>query len=155
MDRRRKIHFILFVLYCSAMLWLLLFHREISQRPMTYPQLLLHKLNLEPLRTIGNYLKVIRNGNMDYYRIAVVNLTGNIVLFIPLGYFLPELFPRLRRFPKTLGVIALAILTVELVQLFSLRGTCDVDDLILNIPSAMLGYWLWRLLNSPKKEESP
>ena len=39
---------------------------------------------------------------------------------------------------------------VELLQLWTRRGALDVDDLILNVPGACLGWTAWRLW--PKKK---
>ena len=40
---------------------------------------------------------------------------------------------------------ALCIAFVELLQLLTRRGALDVDDLLLNLPGAILGWLLWRL----------
>lgn len=38
------------------------------------------------------------------------------------------------------------IVAVELLQLFTLLGSCDIDDLILNMIGAFLGYGLFRMV---------
>ena len=49
----------LFVVYALVMLWLL-FDRPLAQDAgRTYAELLLSNMNLVPLRTIGNYWKVV------------------------------------------------------------------------------------------------
>ena len=35
-----------------------------------------------------------------------------------------------------------------MLQYFTGLGSCDVDDLILNVPSAMIGYILWKWFGS-------
>ena len=39
----------------------------------------------------------------------------------------------------------LVITAVELAQLFTLLGSCDIDDLILNVLGAALGYGIHKL----------
>ena len=75
---------------------------------------------------------------------AFINLVGNIDAFVPLGCFLPSLCKNLQSF-KTLFLSAAAIiLVIELIQLFSLRGSCDIDDLILNLVGVVVGFLLRR-----------
>ena len=48
------------------------------------------------------------------------------------------------------GVIPAAIITaVELIQLFTLVGSCDVDDLILNVIGSAIGYGFHKAANKP------
>jgi glycopeptide antibiotics resistance protein len=61
-------------------------------------------------------------------------------MFLPLGWFVPKVFPRLRKFWKTLLVCAGVVIVIEVTQLIALVGTCDVDDLILNVAGICLGY---------------
>ena len=46
--------------------------------------------------------------------------------------------------------VVFAVCAVELLQLWTRRGSLDVDDLILNVPGACLGWTAWRLW--PKKK---
>ena len=71
---------------------------------------------------------------------AVINLGGNIIMFIPLGFLLPKVFRKLSSLPRILLITAGIITAVELIQLFTLVGSCDIDDLILNVLGAALGY---------------
>jgi len=83
-------------------------------------------------------------------RLAIVNLFGNIALFVPLGYFLPRLWEGLRKWWRTWLATLLVMTAVELTQLFTLRGTCDVDDLILNLLGAAIGYGIFCLFKKDR-----
>ena len=80
----------LFVVYVAVLLWLL-FDRPVARDPMIdYAQRMRENMNLIPFHTVGNYWKVIRR--MEFTPLffhCVINLGGNIFLFIPIGYFLP------------------------------------------------------------------
>lgn len=79
-----------------------------------------------------------------------VNFPGNILMFMPIGFFAGLLSDRPRWWKGTLWTFALSLL-IETAQLFVCRGT-DVDDLILNTLGGLLGYGCFCLLRrlSPK-----
>ena len=131
----------LFVVYVAVVLWLL-FDRDVQWKEgVSYLKQLKRHMNLDPFFTIGNYWSVVRRWKMDTrFWHCLVNLTGNVVLFIPVGSFLPRLWPKLKNFFLFFLVCAVFICLVEVVQLLSLRGSLDVDDFILNISGMLLGY---------------
>lgn len=156
MDQKKwkKAAWTLFWIYCAVMLWLL-FDRDRGTAGMGYWEQVRQNLNLQPFRTIGNYWNILTN--KDYYldkwgaysiyryyaRHSAINILGNVALFIPLGVFLPLLWRKMRKWWKT-WLTTLVIMTgVEVLQLFTLTGSCDVDDLILNLLGAALGYGLF------------
>ena len=138
-QKHRKLHMALFCVYSVFMLYLL-FNRAGGIEGMDYWKQIRANLNLEPFHTIRLFLKVL--DQQAYSAAAVINLGGNVIMFIPLGFFLPRVFPSLNRFWRTLLATALIITAVELAQLFTLLGSCDIDDLILNVMGATLGYIL-------------
>lgn len=147
-NRHRKVHIILFAGYGALMLWLL-FHRPGYVDGVPYLQQVAQNLNLVPLRTLKLFLRLLSHHRPHLVRTAVINLAGNVIMFIPLGFFLPALFRKLRRLWNVLLTVALLITAVEAVQLFTLVGSCDVDDLILNLVGAALGYGFYRLTKKP------
>lgn len=138
--------------YCAMMLWLLLC-RSGSGGEAAYWEAVKGHLNLVPFRTIARYIRLLGWTENRYLRIhALVNLAGNVVLFLPMGCFLPALFSRLRKLWKTLLWTALAVGAVEGMQLFLTVGSCDIDDLILNTAGAALGYLAWWLFRGRMKK---
>ena len=153
MDKRRTIEKWALALYALGML-VLLFHRAPAHSGEPYAQELLRHVNLEPLKTIRLYLGLLSHPRPPLVYLAVINLVGNVVMFIPLGYLLPSLFPKLRRLWRSLLVCAGIICLVELCQMVTLLGTCDVDDLILNLLGCALGRGLYSL-TIPKNKNKP
>lgn len=141
----------LFLLYGALMLWLL-FDRSGAIDGVPYWEQVQSNMNLEPMHTIGNYWHILTH--RDYYvakweaasiyfyhaRIAVINLVGNVVMFVPLGCFIPAVWKKSRGFFRCLLCAAGMIFAVEILQLFTLLGSCDVDDLILNLVGVTVGY---------------
>lgn len=78
-------------------------------------------------------------------RDMLINLLGNVFLFLPSGIVYPLLYPRLRRFWRTLGAGALLSLCLELCQLPFFERATDVDDLLLNTLGCAIGYGIWAL----------
>lgn len=102
-------------------------------------------VNLEPLRTIRNYLRAYARGNISG-SIVAINLIGNVAAFAPMGFFLPALCRPFRNFfVFTLGTAAL-VCAVEFTQIVTATGSCDVDDLILNLAGALL---IWLVVQLP------
>ena len=66
-------------------------------------------------------------------------------MFVPLGFLLPRVFPKLHSLPLVLLTTAGIITVVEILQLLTLVGSCDIDDLILNVAGSGLGYWIHKL----------
>lgn len=141
--KRRILIWCLFILY-AAVLLLLLFNRA----PMTE-----YRYNLQPLKTIGDYFKVLRRDDptgLSFHPYALKNFLGNILVFVPLGVFLPLLFRRQRSFFLLLLTVTAAVCLIEGIQYVTQLGSLDVDDLILNVFGACLGWLGWKLWNRKK-----
>lgn len=78
--------------------------------------------------------------------VAFENIVGNLVLFIPLGFLLPMLFKQLRRLGAVLWRMALVSVVIEAVQLITGVRAVDVDDVILNVAGAAIGFSVFLLL---------
>ena len=145
---------LLFWIYSLWMLWLL-FGQRIGTPPVgDYRTLLLENLNLQPLETLRRFWWVLEHSNQRGLVLhAIMNLGGNVVLFVPLGLFLPVLWQKLDRFLPFFAFVTALITAVELIQLFTLLGSCDVDDLILNLLGATVGFLLRKLWLLGKKQQ--
>ena len=71
---------------------------------------------------------------------------GNVLLFVPFGAILPVLHRNFRRFPVTLLCGILLSVSVEIIQYISCRGSCDVDDVLLNTLGCAAGYVIFALI---------
>ena len=93
--------------------------------------------NLELFREIKRYIAYRDQFGVEYF---MVNIVGNVLAFLPFGFFVPILSPKNRKFFwVTLYGFEFSLM-VELVQLSFQVGTFDVDDLFLNTIGSMLGY---------------
>lgn len=123
-----------FGIYALAMC-ILLFGRHPSYYRM---------INLVPFKTVVKYAGYLIDGGY-MFRHAVINLFGNIGMFIPLGFFLSAIWGKLRRFLPHLLTTAVIIVAVEILQILTYTGTADIDDLILNVVGSALGFGLYKV----------
>ena len=129
-----------FSAYILLMLWLL-FIRYRNVEITDYWAQLAGRVNLVPFSSMGSMLRTL--WHYPYPAVlwdVVYNIGGNIAMFVPLGFFLRVLFPGCRRFLRCMAAVAVIMTTVELCQLFTLRGFCEVDDLMLNLLGAAFGW---------------
>lgn len=73
-------------------------------------------------------------------------LLGNIIMFMPIGFF-PALLWRKPRWWKSLLAGFGSSVTIEFIQFFIGRST-DIDDVILNTTGALAGFWVFCLLRA-------
>ena len=88
-------------------------------------------------------LQLFRAWREAYQRFTLqiwLNVLLNIALFVPLGFLLPLLTKWFRKWYAALGAGFGVSLLIELTQLLTARGMCDVDDLFTNTLGAMLGW---------------
>ncbi|MBE6950998.1 MAG: VanZ family protein [Ruminococcaceae bacterium] len=139
---KRKFFVAGFAAYIGLMLWLL-FIRWRSVEVTDYWAQLMGRINLIPFSSMGSMLRTLwHNPYPAVLWTVVYNIGGNIIMFVPLGFFLRALFPKCRRFRRCMGTVAVIMTAVELVQLLTLRGFCEVDDLMLNLAGAAIGFLL-------------
>ena len=131
-----------FAAYIGLMLWLL-FIRFRGVEVTDYWTQLTGRVNLIPFSSMGSMLRALwYNPYPSVLWTVVYNIGGNIIMFVPLGFFLCALFPKYGRFWRCMGTVAVIMTVVELCQLFTLRGFCEVDDLMLNLLGAAIGFWI-------------
>ena len=72
----------------------------------------------------------------------IVGIILNILLYYPLGYLLPILFPKLK--PKHVILIGcLCSIATEATQYILKMGWCETDDVIHNTLGTAIGVWVW------------
>lgn len=96
-------------------------------------------VNIIPLDTIMGYVKAFFNSSTNLNVIAY-NLVGNVVCLTPLAFFLPRLFEKQNKFKIFLITTMGIALSMEILQLITMSGTFDIDDIILNVIGACIVY---------------
>lgn len=84
---------------------------------------------------------------------SLIQVVGNIVLFIPLGFLIPIINGNVNKLSKIMILIFSVSLSIELVQFFiSLAAgvpshVTDIDDIILNFIGGIIGYFVYLIIN--------
>jgi len=80
------------------------------------------------------------------FEIASYQVIGNLVMLLPLGIYIPLLFPKLSGLFRVFIISLLVSISIELMQLITSVRSTDIDDVILNTSGAITGYIIYRFL---------
>lgn len=78
--------------------------------------------------------------------IDIVAYFLNVLLFIPFGLAVPIIWTKMRTLTNISGTAFFFTLLIESSQLLNHRRT-DIDDIILNIVGAVIGFLLFKILD--------
>ena len=81
-----------------------------------------------------------------------VDTVLNVLLFIPLGFFLSLMYRKYNRISRVALTGFLLSLAIEVVQMFG-RGSTDINDLITNTVGTCLGYFLYKWLSTLARKD--
>ncbi|UPW85392.1 VanZ family protein [Lysinibacillus sp. Ag94] len=73
------------------------------------------------------------------------NCIFNILMFVPLGIFLPLISSKFKKFKWLLLIVISATLSIETYQTLSGAGIFELDDLMNNSLGGIMGYQLYKL----------
>ena len=119
-------HIIVFIYYVILLFNMVVFARYNS----------IDSYNLIPFKSI---VDIFKNGTT--YEV-IINIFGNLLVFMPLEYFLIELF-KVKRLPINFILLFGIILLIEVFQYVFKVGVLDIDDLILCTFGMMLFYIIY------------
>ena len=127
---------ILFLVYIGILFYLLFFSADYNRDVVASG----YRYNFIPFKEI---LRFWNNRGTLGMGPVMVNIVGNVVAFVPFGFFVPIISRKLRAGWKVISLGLLLSLLVEFLQLVTRVGSCDIDDLILNTFGTMVGYILF------------
>ena len=140
--RMRALGKILFVLYIAFLLYFLIFSdwygRTGGMREYHYNLVL-----FKEIQRFWNYRETLG-------WVAYANLFGNVLIFIPFGFFM-QMSSRYRNFFLTFVYSFGLSLLVETIQLVTKVGSFDVDDIFLNTCGGILGYIAFVICNTIRR----
>ena len=102
-------------------------------------------VNFVPFQSIWEvYIQGFLHGYVNSYYM-LLNLLGNLSALTPFAFFLPYFFKAQRKWYVFLPTMLVTVSLIEALQLLFMVGSCDVDDLILNVGGAFLMFLLLRV----------
>ena len=136
----------LFIIYCLLLITILFLNNEYRmggfQNINTFSKEHFEASNIIPFATIVEYIRGVISYNINTI-IVIINFTTNLLLFAPMGFFVPILFQsRIKNTIQFVIMIIILTLIVEILQFITYRGSTDIDDIILNTIGAVIVYVL-------------
>ena len=123
---------IFFVLYVVFIIYFLIFSDWYGRTG----EMSEYRYNLELFREIKRFWDYRHQVGMIS---MVMNLFGNVLIFMPFGFFLP-MASRFRSVFATIFWSFMLSLAVEMFQFITKVGCFDVDDLLLNTVGGIIGH---------------
>lgn len=147
-EKKRKTAKIAFAVCMAAYsLWLLylLFFKDRAAKSCC-PIVFGRDIKLIPFGTTSEFIDILATtDDSRAFWHGIRNLAGNIALFVPYGVFLPVFSEKCRRYGQAMLCSAACVIAIELAQLATRRGICDIDDLIFNLAGVSIGFALYKL----------
>lgn len=141
---KKEITWILFILYIIFLLSTIVYTKLTTGA--IYPELNITS-NLVPFTSIIETITLLLTKTQGFYYIFDY-LILDIILFIPLGLFLPILFPKTKKIKNFILICLTISIIKELFQLLLNVGMFNIDDIILNLSGAIISYTIFKNLLS-------
>ena len=129
-----------FVLYKVALALIFIIYILCLYYILTYQYMNYGGVNLIPFKEMFRY----EIGSYKFNK----NVIGNILLFIPFGYF-TAYYVNTRKIKTTVIVTLIVTTCAEIIQYYIGR-VFDIDDIVLNLVGGILGYLLFVGLSAIK-----
>lgn len=147
-NKKREILLVLFILYMIALTLQIITPKFIIDTNGIH---IIHQdldnINIIPFYIfVDFYNECIKKGEYNY---LFINIFGNILMFIPIGIFLPLLWNV--SYKKTIVYGIIFSITVEIIQIWLPRVT-DIDDVILNNIGVFIGTRIHKYCIAKKKK---
>lgn len=136
----QKCGWVIFILYLAALTYFMFFAESFGRVVNEGAK---YSYNLELFKEIKRFYVHRKQLGLEA---VVLNLVGNVVAFMPFGFFLPVVSRRGRRWYNAVLLGFLLSLSIETIQLIFKVGSFDVDDLFLNTVGGILGFICYRIV---------
>lgn len=135
LSKRKRIQFVLFLMYVGFMLWMTLFSRTPYPHRVFRPELFWEIRSMLAGEESGKLLTLL--------------FLENILFFIPFGF----LYPGKKNIRHVCAAGLFMSVAIELMQLLTLLGECELDDVISNTFGAFIGVCLYQVAKKYWKDK--
>ena len=139
-EKQRFFGKVLFCLYVAFLVYFLIFSERYGREPGSVS----YRYNLVPFQEIKRFWTYREQLG---FRPFITNLAGNVLIFVPFGFFLP-MASKFSSMATTVFFSFILSLSVEMIQFMTQVGSFDVDDLILNTFGGLIGYIIFALVHN-------
>lgn len=140
--RNQKLGWVLFVSYLILLVYFMFFAESFGRagRQTEYAY------NLELFREIKRFYRYRNSPEILGMKAFLLNVVGNVVGFMPFGFFLPIVSRRGKRWYNLILITWGFSFCIELTQLIWMVGSFDVDDMLLNTMGGVEGFILYQIV---------
>lgn len=142
--RNQKFGWLLFISYLVLLVYFMFFAESFGR---TAPQED-YAYNLELFKEIKRFYRYRNDPEILGMKAFLLNIVGNVVGFMPFGFFLPIVSRRGKKWYNLFFITWGFSLTIELTQLAGKVGSFDVDDMLLNTLGGIAGYVLYLIVQT-------
>lgn len=137
---------ILFVVYLVILFYFLFFAEMMGRVSDSGEREYIYNLELfKEIRRFIVYHEVLG------WKAVILNLAGNVVAFVPFGFFLPVVLKNCKGWLLVTLLTMTASFVIETVQLVTKVGSFDVDDILLNTLGGIVGYICYFVIHRIRK----
>lgn len=140
-------HVIIFMIYLANLGYILMFDPDFGRN--VQDMMGFDLVNLEFMRTIRLFINGYQLGILSLESV-LTNIVGNLLIFMPMAYFLPYFFKKQRKWYIFFMTIALIVFGVEVMQMLLRTGSGDIDDWFLNVTGALFLYGVLKIVSIDK-----
>lgn len=144
--KHQKLGWVLFIAYLILLAYFLFFSESFGRSSQLRAE---YAYNLIPFKEIRRFFVYRHKLGMEAF---LLNTVGNVICFMPFGFFLPIVSRRSRRWYNTILLSFTFSLCIEITQLVFKVGSFDVDDMILNTLGGISGYILYKLIQNIRRK---
>lgn len=138
--KNQKLGWIIFLIYLILLTYFMFFAESFGRNVHEERD---YAYNLTLFKEIGRYFKY---RSVLGTKIFLLNMAGNVIGFMPCGFFLPVVSRRSRHWYNTVMLSFSLSLCIEVTQLVSKVGSFDVDDMFLNTLGGILGFMAYKIV---------
>lgn len=140
--RIQKLCWVIFIIYIVGLFYFTFFAEALGRGGMEAGSGAA-RFNLIPFTEIRRFWVYRKQLGMGAF---MLNVVGNILVFVPCGFLLPAISKRCRRAQGCVIVGFLISFFIECTQLVFRVGSFDVDDMLLNTLGAALGFSAYKMI---------
>lgn len=138
----RQAHHVLFSIYLFNVIWILFLDKDFGRNYEILKQYPM--MNFDIFATLRLFVHGYHIGVLSLEKLCM-NIVGNLLIFMPMAYFLPFYFCAQRHGVVFWWTMSLMVLSVEVVQVVMKTGTGDIDDFLLNMIGVFIFYMILKI----------
>lgn len=146
----QRFGWVLFMAYLAMLVYFMFFAESFGRDPAQHG----YAYNLELFKEIKRFYQYRHQLGMKAF---LLNVAGNMVAFMPCGFFLPIIINKAEKWYNTILFCFGLSLCIETIQLVFRVGSFDVDDLLLNTLGGALGdgfYYIIQILRIRRRQRA-